>query len=1619
MVFNNPELYQAGKTIAKRSFAVITLYHMKTRFFLLWMLIAIGFPATTIAQEYFESFYGEEVNYPAYSEYYQDYSSENNSKAFIANYRGEIIQFEAGDQLKTIDTLRLGTGYPKAFDYEVFGRNKEELIVTTTSNKEVILYSISQQTVLFETEVKYLLNDIQFSNINSQIIWGADKRGNLAKIDLNEKTISYHPIHSKGIARIELFMDKIITSSFDHTIKVTNQLTLEEEQTIKFQVPPLEYDVSCDGIIAVAAAYGVALYSIPDQKWLYGQELTKKKSKLYKEDTKKYYWNPYVNDDDYLVGGSTSKITFVRKSHLITTIDRNTELRITHVRNPELLVYPYTGDTISTYSPRYIFNQDNHLSFLNDEIKMAEETGEEAPHILTPKSNYIKKIDEYGVSMSGNPFNDYSWERFDFANSDIYDNNYPFRTGFNFISMDDFDTYNDSSYTSSLNLTKYNINHGIYFPSSIIDTVEYRDISLSYLPLSEMEDCITDNEEMDISVMCVLELSWVKVENSVKFLQYNDQYALMNSYDFNHDISISSQKVQQGVLNSAIEYQNGLPEEIEQSEPEVILNSSLYADNVFERMDQKGHLSKVEAFAISPNQKYLATSGQDAKIIIWDFYTGTKLKELDYANQADLNKSWIWYESEWDYGITQLLFHPTKSWIIASTRNKNSFCWDYSTGQIIGNGSVFDYGVISEDGNYLIVNGSNIYELPSLKWMDDYEGEVLPESYIHGNKKVIKNLSSGGGFTADYIDRDIDIIADIIDDISSGLEHEFWDYSMMSPSGKWYVIDDILFDADNNECWNLEDYVIDDYRYIPIYDNGAFSSDESQFAYIAGKQLKIVDLTTMKTETIVDTTVYKFATPLQFSPNGKYVVTKVWEIMGGELNWLDEANSNRTLGIYDTENLNKLRHHYGHPVEPMYVNTDSSFRFLVFQGNDFLYLLDQEDLSIDQLKLQQKSKNYHLNFSNIRVIISSEGEPIIQGEIDKAYGNGSYYNDFEWFPTTGEFINYSEGELDINFYESNIMYASNRWQSSLSGDNVLWRYEELIDIYPLTDTNERVHIDTATFGKITDRINLNSKKLSGSFNYSDNFGVAIATSNDLKHVFLPTETHGIAQYELPNMKLVREWEAHGEHVNQIVYLDNNLLTISNDGDIILWDITDDPKEVLRFYGDKSGLFMITPDNYYSATKDNIDFVSFRKGNNFIPISSFDLKYNRPDIILSRINSKDTELIDAYKKAYEKRIKHMNVDPEQLEIENLPSLKIENMDYLPKFTDDDVLEIFVSCEQPLEDAQLWLNGVPQNITFEPTDEGYLLKFSLVNGMNEIEIRGKLAKKGLTLPATYVLEKSFDRQFANNLYILSIGVSEYADATFNLGYAAKDAKDVSEAFSSVETFDTLVRLTLTNDDVTSDALPEIRAFLERATINDVVVIYIAGHGLLDQNFDYYYATHNVDFDHPEENGWSYTLFEELLALSKANKKLLLFDTCHGGEIDKDELAANNEENTNSEDVQFRASKSFNYNTQQSSASTLSKEFFGDFRKGVGATVIASSGGTEYAAESSTFQNGIFTYFLKKGLNENEADLNEDNFITVNELRLYLNEEVRKATNGHQNPGTRIVNDKHQIILKEIVD
>ncbi len=105
----------------------------------------------------------------------------------------------------------------------------------------------------------------------------------------------------------------------------------------------------------------------------------------------------------------------------------------------------------------------------------------------------------------------------------------------------------------------------------------------------------------------------------------------------------------------------------------------------------------------------------------------------------------------------------------------------------------------------------------------------------------------------------------------------------------------------------------------------------------------------------------------------------------------------------------------------------------------------------------------------------------------------------------------------------------------------------------------------------------------------------------------------------------------------------------------------------------------------------------------------------------------------------------------------------------------------------------------------------------------------------------------------------------------------------------------------------------------------------------------------------------------------------------------------------------SKGARVNTSSSNISLqnsfeLMQELFSNFSNFSGTETITAASGDSWALESPQWKNGAFTFVLKKGLLNYEADINLNGIITIDELKRYITSEVQKLTNGAQKPTSR---------------
>ena len=306
----------------------------------------------------------------------------------------------------------------------------------------------------------------------------------------------------------------------------------------------------------------------------------------------------------------------------------------------------------------------------------------------------------------------------------------------------------------------------------------------------------------------------------------------------------------------------------------------------------------------------------------------------------------------------------------------------------------------------------------------------------------------------------------------------------------------------------------------------------------------------------------------------------------------------------------------------------------------------------------------------------------------------------------------------------------------------------------------------------------------------------------------------------------------------------------------------------------------------------------------------------------------------------------------------------------------------------------------------------IEIPLIQGKNKILISCMNSNGVESLYEGFEIIRDADLE-KHDLYIAAIGVSNYKDERFNLKYPTKDAADILKKFDeSKNRYKNVHSKLLINENVTKENIQELTQFFSSCTHEDFAIVFVAGHGVLNVDYDYFYGAYDMDFDEPEKRGIPYSQISSLLDRVKAYQKLLIMDTCHTGELDEDDIEEGQDPEIEEGDVQFRGVAS-NIRKKEGIGLDNSRKYaeglFSDISKGTGATVISSAGGAEYAMESDQWKNGLFTYVFIKGLSEKvEGD------VYLSEIKAYVNKQVRELSNEKQIPTAREENINMDYII-----
>jgi len=493
-----------------------------------------------------------------------------------------------------------------------------------------------------------------------------------------------------------------------------------------------------------------------------------------------------------------------------------------------------------------------------------------------------------------------------------------------------------------------------------------------------------------------------------------------------------------------------------------------------------------------------------------------------------------------------------------------------------------------------------------------------------------------------------------------------------------------------------------------------------------------------------------------------------------------------------------------------------------------------------------------------------------------------------------------------------------------------------------------------------------------------------ATSADGRRAVIATDTHLTAfaanaqrQWSLPVSGPVRQLAISGNGLW--------VLAMARDG-TLTWFRASDGKPVLHLFmhSDQKRWVMWTPAGYYEAGEGGENLFGWLVSErvdaaaDFFPVGRFRQRFRRPDLVAH---------------AFE-------VDPSPPASGMLGQIAPPTLSVLSPGNEIDATSPRIHLRVAIRSLGAALpTGISVRVGGEPVEVAQprmpakqgrtpelVHEFDVEIPQHDTDILVFASNRnGVSAPATVHVhweDPLWDQQLQRpKLYVLAVGISKYALPEQSLAFPAKDAGDFVAALQqgSASLYrDVEVRMILDDQAGRDEILEGLDWLRHQVTHRDVAVLFLAGHGVTDDDGTYYFLPWGGDPDHLKRSGVIYHEIRNTLT-ALPGKALLFIDTCHAGNV----LGSTGRRTGNADMAAMI--------NELTSAEN-------------GVIVFSASTGHQYSLENPAWGNGAFTKALVEGL-KGAADYRKTGRITYKMLDVYVSERVKTLTGGKQTPVTII--------------
>lgn len=1006
----------------------------------------------------------------------------------------------------------------------------------------------------------------------------------------------------------------------------------------------------------------------------------------------------------------------------------------------------------------------------------------------------------------------------------------------------------------------------------------------------------------------------------------------------------------------------------------------------------KGYAADVSAVSLSADGRTFLTGSSDGKIRIWDAASGKMLKSIQ--DQPE--------------GINSVRFTPDGRLVLSAGSDKTLKLWDMADGKLlrtfVGHKDQVYQAAISPDGAYILSlagrSGVRLWNLSTGVVMEAFQfpGKVSSIGFSKDgghlviayddkqmDTRMIKVLTLSGREVRRYINNGLHYS----DDGNYFLSNEYWELTdkgkkQFDPDAgqkksKWYL-DSVrksnLVDIANGKVISRfgqsgafvslstcaeEGIVLTKNRYdedIRLWDvrtgleirrfpakHGLIAYDGRKVITPASKTLQAFDRATGRSLKSFSGAAAGDISALALSANGAHAVTgdtagfiQFWDVGGSALI--------KTIQAQEKEMIVAV----AFSPDRRYAASLSRFGMIKIWNTTDGQKLSEFKTDYAPMYSEELDLGEYLDYGNGILAFSPDGRQI-------ACGDGI------WEAASGKEV--------IKFSKLNVPYpwvAFSPDGGRLLSRNMIWD----ISSGSVVQTMERMKTGVKSFYSAEGKF-IYSADLEGGFYVvnSDNGalvrkfanfvppGVFDVSNNNKVMIAVENDQQDLTFWDLASGKKNATFK-----VNQAIFgvrltIDDQPRALLKHGFSIREYDLNAGGEIARFIGFTDGEWIVvTPEGYYNASAGGDKYLNVRAGERIYGIGNYREAFFRPNLVQKALSGSS---LNGFRKLSDVR--------------KPPIVQIVDT---PETVNVDEVNVRLSLDEQgggIGDIRLYLNGTAvvldsgSSSSSQNADQAIFKTYVLKPALGKNIIKAVAANVDNTMQSNAALWETtanYAQAEKSSFNALVVGINDFINPQLKLTYSVADAELLAATLQTAAAglFEKVTIKTLTKpDQTTGDAiLQEIKAF-QSMRPDDLFVLYLAGHGLVDED-QYFFIPSNVDSLRTEKlkiEAISQKKLAEAIANLPATKKLLLIDTCNSlatGESGPPETS----KSKMNEDTALRI---------------LSRI--------LGVTVIAGSKLQNEALEG--YQgHGLFVHVLAEGL-KGKANKSQTGYIQTDELGEYM--------------------------------